>query len=135
MHDLICPFSATLVRNDYGCARARQVIRRGGTEFVCDSSAAHDRCRTCFASCKQVTLEHLGLEDDLTVVPQATLVKVQFGGLAGLQRITAPDTVRIDNIDNLLAHALERFGSVQEIPYPALLEDINGYRMPRRRNR
>lgn len=135
MQDLICPFSATLVRDDYGCSRTSQVIRRGGTEFVCDSSTAHDRCRAFFASCKQVTLEQLGLEDDLTVVPRAILVKVQFGGLAGLRRISTPDAARIDNIDHLLEHALEHFGSVQDIPYRALRGDIDGYRLPRRRIR
>jgi hypothetical protein len=135
MNDLICPFSATLARDDYGCARANPVIRRGGTEFVCDSASAHARCRVFHATCKTVTLEQLGLEDDLTVVPRATLVKVQFGGLAGLQRICATGAARIDNIDNLLERALVRFGNVESIPYPVLLDDISGYRLPRRRNR
>jgi hypothetical protein len=84
MTDLICPFSATLARSDFACARATQVIRRGGAEYACQSDTAHSRCRQLFEHCKQAALPEFGVEDDLTRMPQSVLVKIQFGGLLGL---------------------------------------------------
>ena len=81
MPDRICPFSATLAKNDFACPRASQVIRRGGAEFSCQSAAAHTRCQQLFERCKQAALPEFGVEDDLTMMPQSVLVKIQFGGL------------------------------------------------------
>ncbi len=40
MTDLICPFSATLVKDDSGCRRASWIIRHGGSEIACNSAHA-----------------------------------------------------------------------------------------------
>lgn len=138
MSDPVCPFSATLARADYACQRASQVVRRGGAEFLCTDNTAHARCRQFFDACKILTLATLGLEDDLTQVPQGTLVKIQFGSLAGLQRITTgPNTPgqTVDNIDALLESAGSRFGGTEQIPCADLLDDIRQYRLARRSGR
>lgn len=138
MIDLICPFCATLSKADFSCPRAGPVIRRGGTEFVCGSDDAHARCRLFFEACKAAALPAFGLEDDLTRMPQSTLIKIQFGSLLGLRRITAgaPDpAAQIENIDALLNAALVKFGSLEAIPCASLIDDISQYRLPRRRGR
>ncbi len=127
MTDRICPFSATLARNDFACSLATQVIRRGGTEFACQSATAHTRCRQLLEHCKQAALPAFGVEDDLTVMPQSVLVKIQFGGLLGVQRIT-PGQIsagnHINDIDALLAAAIDHFFSIESIPYDQLIDDI-----------
>jgi hypothetical protein len=138
MIDRICPFSATLARNDFSCNRAMQVIRRGGAEFACQSDTAHTRCRQLFEHCKQAALPEFGVEDDLTLMPQSILVKIQFGGLLGIQRITPGQTSagnRIDDIDALLAAAISHFSSLESIPYDQLIDDISAWKLPRRRRR
>jgi len=138
MSDLICPFSATLVKNDFGCKLAGQVIRRGGTEFVCHTGAAHARCRRLFDQLKAVALPAFGVEDDLNRMPQSVLVKVQFGGLLGLQRrLTAVERTDggIEDIDALLETALARYRSIEAIPCDRLVGDITGHKLSRRRER
>jgi hypothetical protein len=138
MTDLICPFSATLARNDFSCARATQVIRRGGAEFACQSQTAHTRCRQLFEHCKQAVLPKLGVEDDLTMMPQSVLVKIQFGGLLGLQRSIPgqpPEATRVDDIDALIAAAAGHFAGIESIPYDLLVDDIIAWKLPRRRER
>ncbi|MDH3979734.1 MAG: hypothetical protein OEU91_04390 [Gammaproteobacteria bacterium] len=138
MTDRICPFSATLARSDFACARATQVIRRGGAEFTCQSDTAHTRCRQLFEHCKQAALPAFGVEDDLTRMPQSVLVKIQFGGLLGVQRMTPGQTSagnRIDDIDALLAAAIDHFSGLESIPYEQLVDDITAWKLPRRRGR
>ena len=138
MTDRICPFSATLARNDFACSRATQVIRRGGAEFTCQSDTAHTRCRQLFEHCKQAALPKFGVEDDLTRMPQSVLVKIQFGGLLGLQRSISgqpSEASRIDDIEALLAAAIEHFSGLESIPYHQLVDDIIAWKLPRRRGR
>jgi hypothetical protein len=138
MTDLICPFSATLARSDFACARATQVIRRGGAEYACQSDTAHSRCRQLFEHCKQAALPEFGVEDDLTRMPQSVLVKIQFGGLLGLQRIIGgqpTDRNRIEDIDSLVAAAIDHCSALESIPYDQLVDDITAWKLPSRRRR
>ena len=138
MNERICPFSATLVKGDFGCSHADQIIRRGGAEFACRSATAHARCQQLLERLKVAALPEFDVRDDLATMPQSVMVKIQFGGLLGLQRLLAagarPDD-GIANIDGLLETALARYGSVGAIPCNQLVDDITAYRLQRRRDR
>ncbi|MGB5475258.1 MAG: hypothetical protein WBQ78_17515 [Gammaproteobacteria bacterium] len=138
MQDLICPFSATLARETFGCIRAERVIRRGGTEFTCRDPASHARCLQLFGQMKDAGLTAFDVEDDLTQIPHSVLVKIQFGGLLGLQRITQAtpaEAGRIEDIDALVTAAVKRFDTLQAIPCEQLTSDMTGYSLSRRSRR
>lgn len=138
MPDRICPFSATLARDSFGCEQADSVIRRGGTEFSCRSPDAHARCRAVFERLKSTALTAFDVEDDLTRMPHSVLVKIQFGGLLGLAGITPgvpPAAGRIGNIEALVTAAVAHFGSPQAIPAGELADDMTAYTLPRRTRR
>jgi len=50
MQDPICPFSATLARVKWNCVHAREIVRRGGVEFACNSESAMRNVHNCFSS-------------------------------------------------------------------------------------
>jgi len=138
MQVLICPFSATLVRDVFGCIHAEPVIRRGGTEFSCRERAVHTHCQQLFGALKQAALPAFDVEDDPTRTPHSVLVKIQFGGLLGLQRIALdnpPAADRVADIQALVGDAVSRFGTIQGIPCGQLAEDMRGYTLSRRRRR
>lgn len=138
MKELICPFSATLVKDDFCCKQATKIIRRGGNEIACNSADARQRCTRLFQHLKDTALPEFGVEDDLLQVPHGVLVKIQFGGLLGLQRISNADASvenRIANIDALLEASIESYGSIDSIPVNSLCEDIITYKLARRRRR
>ena len=138
MKDLICPFSATLVKDDFGCTQATKIIRRGGSEIACNSVNAQQRCTDLFQKLKDTALPEFEVEDDLLQIPHGVLVKIQFGGLLGLQRIsnsTATAAGNIQDIDALLETSIGMYGSINSIPFSSLCEDISNYQLTRRRRR
>jgi len=138
MQDLICPFSSTLARDTFGCTQAERIIRRGGTEFSCRDPAAHARCLQLFGQLKAVALSAFGVEDDLTQMPHSVLVKIQFGGLLGLQRITRahpPDASRVEDIQALVTAAVTRFEDLEAVPCEQLAGDMKAYSLSRRSRR
>ncbi len=138
MSNLICPFSAPLVAEDFACRFANVVIRRGGTEIACQNAISRARCIELHQAMKAVALADQGYEDDLTQVPHSLLVKIQYGGLLGLQRLTGEDsdtTTAVTDIDSLVESAKARFGTVSDIPCVDLCTDMTGYRLPGRRSR
>lgn len=136
MDELKCPFSAPLIARQFGCAKAREVVRRGGAEINCTDNDAHARCELLFRRLKVAALPAFGVEDDLLSMPHSVLVKIQYGGLLGLQRMLHAEphvTERIENVHELVAEAARRFGD--EVPCAPLVGDITAFKPRARRGR
>lgn len=136
MEEHKCPFSAPLVTHQFGCTKATEVVRRGGAEINCTDSAAHTGCGLLFERMKRAALPAFGVEDDLLSMPHSVLVKIQYGGLLGLQRLLRAALQvgeRVDDIQALAAEASLRFSD--ELPYASLVDDITAFKPRARRGR
>jgi hypothetical protein len=130
-----CPFSGTLVSEQFACAMAKTVVRRGGPEVACTSEVGHARCESLFQHMKQAALPMFGVEDDLLTMPHSVLVKIQHGGLLGLQRIMdeAPEGASsVADINALCERSVLRFQAVTNIPYQTFVQDMTAYKLRRR---
>ena len=121
MPDLLCPFSAPIVKQDFACQHAQEIIRRGGSEIACQQSEVHGICSAWHAAIKASALQAMELEDDLLSLPHNVLVKIQYGGLLGLQHLVSDsqdDTVA--DIATLVSEVSSQFKSPEAIP----LDDV-----------
>ena len=132
-----CPFASPLIKDTAACPYAREVVRRGGSEFDCLSEPAHDLCEQVFAGLRVCALVAADVEDDPTLMPHSLLVKIQSGGLLGLQRLLGESDAdaRLAEIGDLVARASAHFGGADRIPYAALGEDMTGFKLERRAGR
>jgi hypothetical protein len=136
MEEHKCAFSNTPVTNQFGCEKGAQVARRGGPDIVCASDEAHQRCEKLFQRMKQAALPAFGVEDDLLSMPHSVQVKIQFGGLLGLQRRQGKGTDEsavVKNIHGLVGQAIGKHGGLDAIPCQAFVEDMTSYKLKRRR--
>jgi hypothetical protein len=113
-------------------------VRRGGAEIACTSDAAHARCQVLFGKLKETARPAFGVADDPLQMPHSVLVKIQYGGLLGLQRIVNPTLQglpAVEDIEGLVRSAAERFSALEDVPYGDFCADMTGCRLPRRRRR
>lgn len=133
MEEHKCAFSNTLVTNQFACEKGVQVTRRGGPDVACTSEEAHLRCEQLFQRMKTAALPAFGVEDDLLSMPHSVLVKIQFGGLLGLQRLLCgAGSGEVKNIHALIDQAVDRFNGLESISYSALVDDMTSYKLRRR---
>jgi len=136
MADLICPYRATLViKSGFACPHADEVIRRGGSEYVCLQSTSHAVCTEVHEKSKQAYLQSQGLQDDLLSLPHSTFVKIQFGCVLGLQTALGRDVAKIDDIGSLIASAVNQYQNIDSFPFELLNEKISGYKAQKRSRR
>ncbi len=135
MEEYKCAFSNTLITNQFGCEKGAQVVRRGGPDIACTSDVAHQRCEKLFQKMKAAALPAFGVEDDLLSMPHSVLVKIQLGGLLGLQRFLnsgAVGSAEVKNVHLLVNQAVEKYDNLDVVPYPALVEDMISCKLKRR---
>lgn len=129
-----CPFNGTLVAGTFGCAHAEPVARRGGPDVACRSELGQRRCAVLFERLKAAALPAFGVEDDLLSMPHSVLMKIQHGGLLGLQRLldgAAP--ARVEDVDALIERALARYRTAEAIPCADMVDAMTGFQLKRRR--
>jgi hypothetical protein len=128
-----CAFSAPLITQDYGCANARPVTRRGGPDVACVSEEAHRCCEELFQRLKAATLPAFGVEDDLLSMPHSVLQKIQYGGLLGLQRLLERHDANVRDVHALVNETIARYSTLDAIPCGDIVGDMTGYKLRGRR--
>ncbi|MDH5324703.1 MAG: hypothetical protein OEZ68_20345 [Gammaproteobacteria bacterium] len=138
MTDLICPFSAPQIKKDYDCCHAEEIVRRGGSEYACQDTAAHTRCLELYGKLKQACLSAMNLEDDLLSVPHNTWVKIQYGSLLAIHNLLNSSQEKhasIENIAALMDQLASKFSQLDELPFETIQETVMQYKTKRRSGR
>lgn len=132
-----CVFAITQIANEFGCAHGELVTRRAGPDIACHSETMCGECRYVHEQLKIVGLAEFEFEDDLTQVPHGVWMKIQYGGLQGLQKIIglADDLLPVENISAVIASANQQYKGLSNIPYQELVASMRQHKSKRRKAR
>ena len=117
-----CVFEKAILTRRCSCLCSARFYLADREGIACDSAAAHDRCSHF------ITL----LRENSRFVLK---IKVQNGGLLGLQRILHPGLSRDKVIDvaGLTAQGEQTYGSLEQLPYQEIVKSIADFEGRRRR--
>lgn len=104
-----------------------------GCSVTCASAEAFDRCERFLdhlVNSAQFALHYVDGTDSLT---HGKLMKVQHGGLQGLQALMHDNEEPVGDIHALLNDAISRYGEVDAIPTELLLPYIKAHENKRRK--
>lgn len=133
-----CPFQTPIIAEDFACRLAKAVTARNTPQVHCQSDAPLAVCRQVYDHFKAVGLPAFGMEDDLTSTPHNIYLKIQCGGLLGLQAqrgVAADQEGRIADIRALVEAATRDGEQVDALAYAELVSYMQGQQTRRRRGR
>ena len=113
---LPCPFGRAILRCCAACDRSSQVQIAEREAIACQNAASHSRCKQLDAQLRDSFTFALGKARISVPLTHAEEMRVQCGGLKGLQQVLEGRT-EIENIDTLVGNALQRWGRLDRIPY------------------
>ena len=133
MEEHRCPFQVPQIKRDFACSLGVEVTRRDGAAVACQSGSASRHCCELYERLKQAGLEASGMRDDLATVPQSLYIKVQYGGLLGLQRLLGDTRHDIADISSLLTQLHAQYGGIENIPCEQVKADIESHKARRKK--
>lgn len=125
-----CPFGKSILTGCAGCSKAakRNIAER---ELVaCSSDTAHERCVALRDLLRNSFAFALGRPHIDGPLPHAQEMRMQCGGLTGLQLVLDDKGERID-IDCLLTRAQQKFGELMDFPCSDIVRLANLHYKPR----
>jgi hypothetical protein len=130
-----CPYEKAILTNNCGCALAQRfcIAEREGVR--CDADAAQARCLAFLERLRNQARFALKTTDGGAALPHAKAMRIQVGGLRGVRAALAGDAPQgavieapVDDVDGLLRKAVERFGSLAELPFGQIILKVAAYR-------
>jgi len=131
INERYCPFEKSVLTNQCACSRAERfcIAEREGVQ--CNADDAQARCLGLLELLRNQARFALRTTDGRSALPHAKAMRVQVGGLRGLYLALNPDAqlpTIIEDVDAIVEAALSRFGSLENLPFQLIVQQITAYR-------
>ncbi len=136
IRELSCPYEKALLGRQCGCAMGRRFNLAEREGVFCTAWKARNDCETLLRLLREKARFTLGLTAITGPLPHAKEIRVQMGGLAGLQRVVQPDIqpTRVEDIHALVQVAQASFESLDKLPFSDIIQAVAAYQGRRRRS-
>ncbi|MGD8812281.1 MAG: hypothetical protein PVH16_06065 [Thioalkalispiraceae bacterium] len=133
-----CVYEKAINSRRCTCQSAHRFNLADREGVACQSAAGHERCHALLQLMRKNAGFALKLADaDGSPLPHAKEIKVQVGGLLGLQGLLRQEkrhSESVENIDHILQQALREYGSFNAIPFSEVVKSITTFKGRQRRS-
>lgn len=126
-----CPFEKALLSSRCTCAKFQRLNIAEREAAACILPAAQVRCIALLEQLYQNARFALKQPRMDKPQPHNKAMKIQCGGLLGLQAALSPecDNKQVENIDALVTQALKNYGELEKLPYQEIVKFISHYQV------
>ena len=141
MASVRCVFEKSLTSHRAKCSLARHFCLADREGYSCEASSSSVKCRELLVKLREKSIFVLKLQNVDGPLPHNKEIRVQVGGLTGITRsIVMNGTDQVDpmvvsNINGVLLKAIDRFGSLDDLPYSEIMQSIIQFQGRMRRQR
>jgi hypothetical protein len=136
-----CVFEKALTNNRAKCRLSSHFWLADREGYACEDSEASDRCNELLKKLRENSIFVLKLHEISGPLPHNMELRVQVGGLTGLQKLVENETdVHInqfvtDDVHGLLDNMISSFGSMDTLPYSKIMQSVVQFQGRQRRQR
>jgi hypothetical protein len=111
-----CSFEKAILASCGACGRSSRIQIAEREAVTCQTASSLSRCTSLHNSLRHSFAFALKKVLDDTPLPHAQEMRIQCGGLKGLQYVL-DGNAEVADVDAMLEFALQRWGELAEIPY------------------
>jgi len=138
VNEVYCAFEKSVLTNECQCRQAERfcIAEREGVH--CRSKEKQGRCLKWLELLREQSRFALRTEEQRRLLPHGKAIRLQVGGMRGLQLLVTPDVpipASIADVDRTLAAAEQQFGSLTAVPFSAIMREVAAYQVRKRARR
>ena len=138
INQLRCVFEKAILSRRCDCALSTRFYLADREGISCSSAKAQSICQALLQQLRKNAMFALKVTHIGGPLPHAKEIKVQNGGVFGLQHALYPKMANDEHVADIQAvvtDALDRYGGLEELPYPEIIKAIVAFEGRRRRPR
>jgi len=121
-----CPFEKSLLTHCAACSKAEKHNIAEREVVACSSAVAHERCISLRDLLRHNFTFALGKLQINGPLPHAKEMRMQCGGLRGIQFILDGKD-EVHDVAELLTTAEQRYGELADLPYSQIVQRASSY--------
>lgn len=132
-----CVFEKAVLSNRCTCEYSQRLLIAEREAGACTSWQAQFDCQVLIEALRENARFALKLAHIAGPLPHGKEIKVQVGGLLGLQACVEPDkedATQITNVQALVRRAKARYGSLEQLPFGDIVKHVLSYQHRKKRN-
>lgn len=133
-----CVFEKAINSRRCGCAQSARFNLADREGVACKSDAANALCVELLDAMRRNARFSLRLTQVDGPLPHAREIRVQIGGLLGLQNLLRPERTpsdKIHDINGLACEAIKKYSRIDNLPYDQIVQGIVSFEGRRKRLR
>ena len=130
VNKLRCVFEKAILTQRYNCEKVIRINIAEREAAGCDDQTAQQQCQRLLEMLRKNAAFSLKMTHIQGVLPHAKEMKIQCGGLNGLQQSlvdTGLPSVSTENIVGLIQAATKFFHILDELPFQEIVKSITAY--------
>jgi len=129
VNDAPCVFAKAILRRCCRCSRSQKLFIAEREAVACKSPGARQRCAEVLAVLHDKATFALKLPHPEAVLPHGKELKVQCGGMLGLQQalLGQDDSDVVEDINGLLENALKDYDTIEALPYSEVVKGVTSF--------
>ena len=136
-----CVFEKALTNNHAKCNLSRHFCLADREGYSCKDSESSFKCDELLEKLREKSVFVFKVRSIEGPLPHNMEIRVQVGGVMGLLRSLGSkdesllEEAEIDDISEVLKKAIDKFGSLNNLPYSEIVQSIEKFQVRRRRQR
>ncbi|MCP5141815.1 MAG: hypothetical protein H6980_05630 [Gammaproteobacteria bacterium] len=132
INDLPCVFQKAILTRTCACSRAHRFCLAEREGVACTSPAAHDRCEVFLRLLRENARFAIGVTAVAGAMAHGKEMKLQCGGLRGLQRAMLGRDGDVGDVNDLLERGLAVHGELAALPFGEVVQGVAEFKNRRR---
>lgn len=131
-----CVFEKSILTRLSSCSQSHRFCLADREGIACSNTHAHQRCTALLERLRRNANFSLGMSKVETALPHNKEIRIQNGGLLGIQKVVSNNACSeqtIADINDLITQTIETFHSIDALPYDEVVKSIVSYEVKKRR--
>lgn len=131
-----CVFEKALTNHQAKCNLSRHFCLADREGYSCEDAESSLKCCKLLEKLREKSVFVLKLRDIDGPLPHNMEIRVQVGGVRGLAKLISTEIIdKVDDIHQVLDEVINKFGSLDSLPYSEIVQSIEQFQGRRRRQR
>jgi len=126
--DLPCRYEKAVLSRVCNCSLAERINIAEREAVACGSKTANGECTELLDATRSKANFALGVTSAPQVLTHAKAVKLQCGGLLGLQAAVAGHAGQVPDIHGLIVRSIAQYGAIRMFPFDEIMRSVVHYR-------
>jgi hypothetical protein len=125
-----CVFEKAITSRRCSCTQSARFHLADREGVACKSDAGNTLCIALLDTMRRNARFSLRITHTDGPLPHAKEIRVQIGGLLGLQKLLHPEMVQADSvhdINGLAIEAIDRYRSIESLPYDLIVQTVASF--------